>query len=243
MLRSRFGIWAALALVTVSGRYYASAGADAVNVLTDEEKAQGWKLLFNGTDLSQWRGFRMQEVPPGWEVQDGAVYFNATHRGEGHGDLMTREQFANFELKLEWNISPGGNSGVLYRVTEDYEQEYMTGPEVQVIDRSKEHHPNIKDTQQAGANYGLHPPAKDVVKPAGEWNKLHLVINGAHVEHRLNGEKIVEYELWTDEWKKLVAATKFAQWSGYGVNKKGHIVLQDHGAPVWYRNMKIRLLP
>jgi hypothetical protein len=127
-------------------------------------------------------------------------------------------------------------------VSEDYDQEFMTGPEVQVLDNALEHDPPLEDTQLAGANYGLHPPLEDVVKPVGEWNSMRLVVDGAHVEHWLNGKKIVEYELWTDEWKEMVAKTKFAKWPGYGMNKSGYIVLQDHGAPVWYRNVKIKRL-
>ena len=211
----------------------------APNTLTEEEKTEGWQLLFDGKSLDQWRGFKMDEIPPGWGIQGDALQFSGEHGGEGYGDLMTKEQYANFELSLEWKISPQGNSGVLYRVTEDYDQEFHTGPEVQLIDNA---YPEIEPTQSAGANYGLHPPARDVTKPVGEWNSLRLVVNGPHVEHWLNGEKIVEFELWTDEWKAMVAKTKFAEWADYGLNKTGHIVLQDHGAGVWFRNIKIKVL-
>jgi hypothetical protein len=211
----------------------------APNTLTEEEKIEGWQLLFDGKSLDQWRGFKMDEVPPGWGIQGEALQFSGEHGGEGYGDLMTKEQFANFELALEWKISPQGNSGVLYRVTENYDQEFHTGPEVQLIDNN---HPEVEPLNSAGANYGLHPPAKDVTKPVGEWNSLRLVVNGAHVEHWMNGEKIVEYELWTDEWKQMVAKTKFKEWADYGLNKTGHIVLQDHGAGVWFRDIKIKVL-
>ena len=211
----------------------------AVNTLTNEEKADGWQLLFDGKGLEQWRGFRTDTVPPGWSVVDDLLQFSADHGGEGHGDLMTREQFADFELKLDWKISPQGNSGVLYRVSENYDQEFHTGPEVQLIDNA---YTGINALQSAGANYGLHPPARDVTKPVGEWNTLHLIVNGAHVEHWMNGEKLVEYELWTDEWKEMVAQTKFNEWKDYGLNKTGHIVLQDHGAGVWFRNVKVKPL-
>ncbi|MGH9338877.1 MAG: 3-keto-disaccharide hydrolase [Acidobacteriota bacterium] len=225
-----------------------AAGSDpaasqvSLNTLTEEEKAEGWQLLFNGENLENWRGYQMEDVPPGWEVSDGAIYFNAEQGGEGHSDLTTREQFADFELKLDWKISQGGNSGVFFRVTENHEQEYMTGPEIQVIDPSRERYPGLDATRAAGSNYGLHAPTKEVARPAGEWNAMRIVVNGAHVEHWLNAEKIVEYELWTDEWKEMVAKTKFAAWPDYGMNKTGYIVLQDHGAPVWYRNIKIKPL-
>jgi hypothetical protein len=211
----------------------------AVNTLTEEEKAAGWTLLFDGKSLDQWRGFKQDEVPPGWAIQDNTIKFSGEHGGEGYGDLMTKQQFANFELALEWKISPNGNSGVLYRVTENYEQEFHTGPEVQLIDNN---HPEVEPLNSAGSNYGLHPPAKDVTKPVGEWNTLRLIVNGAHVEHWMNGEKLVEYELWTDEWKEMVAKTKFVEWADYGLNKTGYIVLQDHGAGVWFRNIKIKML-
>jgi hypothetical protein len=209
------------------------------NTLSAEERAQGWQLLFDGKSLDQWRGFKLDEVPPGWTVEGETLQFASEHGGEGYGDLMTKEQFANFELKLDWKISPNGNSGILYRVTENYDQEFHTGPEVQLIDNA---YPDIKPDQSAGANYGLHPPARDVTKPVGEWNSLRLVVDGAHVEHWMNGEKVVEFELWTDEWKEMVAKTKFAEWADYGLNRTGHIVLQDHGAGVWFRNIKINVL-
>ncbi len=217
-----------------------AASEPAHNTLSDEEIAQGWELLFDGKDLSKWRGFRSEEPPAGWTVSEGTIRFDADHGGEGAGDLVTREQFSDFELQLEWKISPGGNSGVFFRVGEQSEQEFHSGPEVQIIDGSPEHYPDLEDTQRVGANYGLHPASKDVVKPVGEWNHLRLVVNGAHVEHWLNGEKIVEYELWTDQWKEMVAQTKFAAWPQYGLNRTGHICLQDHGAPVWFRNLKVR---
>ena len=226
---------------TVKSEEPAEPVEPVVNALTDTETSEGWRLLFDGQTTEGWRGFKLDEVPPGWVVQDGALYFSGEHGGEGYGDLMTAEQFANFVLKLEWKISPGGNSGILYRVTENYDQEFHTGPEFQIIDAPGFPEP-LEGGQLAGANYALHPPAKDVVKPAGEWNTSTLVVNGAHVEHWINGEKLVDYELWTDEWKKLVAATKFSEWPDYGLNKTGYIVLQDHGAPVWFRNVKIRVL-
>ena len=184
----------------------------------------------------------MDKTPPGWEVQDGALFFNGKEGGEGYGDLITVEQFGDFELSLEWKISPCGNSGIMFRVSEDYEQEYMSGPEFQVRDQSPDCGGTADPLRSVGSNYGLHPPTKEVAKPAGDWNTTRLVVKGPHVEHWMNGEKIVEYELWTEEWKAAVAKTKFTEWPGYGMNKKGHIALQDHGAGVWFRNVRIRPL-
>ncbi|GAB4230817.1 MAG: DUF1080 domain-containing protein [Acidobacteriota bacterium] len=233
----------------------AGSGDVALNTLTPEEVAQGWELLFDGKSLDKWRGFRMETVPPGWQVEDGLLVFRAEHGGEGYGDLTTKEQFDDFELSLEWKISPCGNSGILFRVSEDYDQEWHTGPEYQIVDATLgcwsdyqapegERAPNsdLKPTQLSGANYDLHAPSENAVKPVGEWNHSRLVVNGPHVEHWLNGKKVVEYELWSPEWEALVAASKFKDYPKYGRNRTGHIVLQDHGKTLWFRNIKIRRL-
>jgi hypothetical protein len=193
--------------------------------------------LFDGVTTDGWRGFRQTEVPAGWQVVDSAL----TRVGEG-GDLVTEEQFENFELALEWKVAEGGNSGIMFRVTEDAEWTYHTGPEVQVLDDTR-HRDGGSRLTSAGSNYGLHAAPEGVARPAGQWNAVRLVVNGAHVEHWLNGVKVVEYELWTPAWDSLVAASKFAQWPGYGRARKGHIALQDHGDWVAYRHITIRVLP
>ncbi len=220
----------------------AAVEATVDNTLSSEEAADGWELLFDGSSLDKWRAFRGEEVPPGWVAQDGALFFNGKDAGEGYGDLTTREQFADFELKLEWKISPSGNSGILFRVSEDQEQEFHTGPEMQILDDKADRYRELDRTHKSGANYALEPAAVENVKPVGEWNSVRLVVNGAHVEQWQNGDKVVEYELWTPEWKAAVAKTKFAKWPSYGMNKIGHIVLQDHGAGVWFKNIKIKRL-
>ena len=212
------------------------------NTVTKQEEADSWQLLFDGHDLSSWRGFKMEDIPPGWTIDVDSLHFDGRRGGEGAGDLTTKEQFSDFELKLEWRISPGANSGVLYRVTEDYDEEYMSGPEFQIID-DKGYSSKLEDTQLSGANYGLHSPSKDVVMPPGEWNQMRLLVSGPHVEHWLNGEMVVAYQLWTNQWKEMVANSKFAVWAGYGMSPTGYIVLQDHGASVWFRNIRIKALP
>ncbi|MDE2762722.1 MAG: DUF1080 domain-containing protein [Gemmatimonadota bacterium] len=207
----------------------------AVEELTPEEEAAGWRLLFDGT-LDAWRGYRREDAPAGWSAVDGTLAFTP---GADGGTLITRERFGDFELALEWKVAEGGNSGVFYRATEAERAPYWTGPELQVLDNAGHPDGRVPETS-AGANYALHAPVADVTRPAGEWNRVRIVVRGARVEHWMNRVKVVEYELWTDEWRAAVAATKFAEWPAYGMAEAGHIGLQDHGDPVWYRNIRIR---
>jgi hypothetical protein len=196
-----------------------------------------WRVLFDGRSLEAWRGFGSSRVPPGWQAVDGAL----TRVAEA-GDLITREEFGSFELALEWNVAEGGNSGILYRVTENAAATYETGPEMQVLDDAR-HRDGRSRLTAAGAVYGLYPAPAGVVRPAGEWNAVRIVARGNHVEHWLNGRKLVEYEIGSRDWLTRVAASKFRQWPGYGSAGSGHIALQDHGDHVAYRNIRIRPLP
>jgi hypothetical protein len=204
---------------------------------TDGRQAPGdkeWKSLLSGGTASAWRGYRQTTLPPGWAVIDGAL----TRTGNG-GDIITRDQFADFELTLEYNLAAGANSGVFFRVTEDDPVMWHEAPEIQVIDNART---DLKPEQTAGANYDLHAPVRDVTHPAGQWNQLRIVVQGAHVEHWLNGTKVVEYELGSDDWKRRVQASKFNTYPRYGTAQRGHIGLQDHGDRVAYRNIRIRAL-
>lgn len=209
------------------------------NSLTAAERADGWRLLFDGTSLAGWRGYRQATAPDGWKVVDGAI----TRVGRG-GDLVSAESFGNFELAIDFKVAPKGNSGIFYRGVESTEGPiYYSAPEYQVIDNVG--HPDAKNGPDrfCGANYALDPPAnKDACKPAGEWNSARIVVNGAHVEHWLNGEKVVSYELWSPEWKAKVAASKFKAWPAYGIATSGLIALQDHGDDVAFKNIKIKVL-
>ncbi len=208
------------------------------NTLSAGERAEGWELLFDGTSLAGWRGFRAEHAPDSWKVADGAIHFSPD--GE-RGDIITDRQFENFELMLEWKISPNGNSGIFYRVSEEADRIWEVAPEMQVLDN--EGHPDSQyPNHTAGANYDLHTPSVDMTKPVGEWNAVRIIVNGNHVEHWLNGTKIVEYEFGSPTWTSLVAASKFHEWPAYGTSVRGHLGLQDHGDPVWYRNIKIREL-
>jgi 3-keto-disaccharide hydrolase len=207
------------------------------NTLTPAEHAAGWRLLFDGKTTDGWRGYRMDSVPAGWQVVDGALT-----RVAGGDDILAREPFANFMLELDWNIAPGGNSGILYRVTEEYDAPYWSGPEMQVLDDAG--HPDGKSPlTSAGASYALYPAPRGIVKPAGEWNHVRIVVNGNHVEHWLNGTRVVEYELGSPDWVARVAKSKFAKWRDFGRATAGYIDLQDHGDRVAFKNIKIRVLP
>jgi hypothetical protein len=197
-----------------------------------------WRTLFDGKTLSAWRGYKAQDVPAGWRVVDGVIV-----KEKGADDIMTRDQFANFELDLEWKIAKGGNSGIFYHGTEEYDHIYWSGPEYQLLDDA-----NAPDGQNrltsAAAAYALYAPPAGVVKPADEWNTTRIIVNGAHVEHWLNGQKVVEYELWSPDWKAKVAASKFSAYSHYGMAKKGYIGIQgDHPGTLSIRNIRIRELP
>jgi 3-keto-disaccharide hydrolase len=212
-------------------------GEASVSVVTPQEQAAGWRPLLDGKSTAGWRGYKKAGMPSGWQVVDGAL----TRVGQG-GDIITNDQFGNFELALEWNVAPGGNSGIFYRVTEEGQAGYETGPEMQVLDDAR-HVDGTSRLTAAGSLYGIYAAPPGVVKPAGEWNTVRIVVNGNHVEHWLNGVKVVDYELGSPDWEKLVAGSKFKAWPGYGRAKRGHIALQDHGDWVAYRNIKIKVLP
>ena len=207
------------------------------NTLTPAERAAGWRLLFDGKTTTGWRGWKMDTLPSGWQVVDGALT-----RVRRAADIITTEKFKNFELSLEWKIAPNGNSGIFYRASEDDDAIYWSAPEMQVLDDAG--HPDGQSRlTAAGSDYGLYPSPAGVVKPAGQWNQVRLVVNGNHVEHWLNGVKVVEYELGSPDWEARVKASKFAPHPHYGRNPEGYIGLQEHDSWVAYRNIKIRVLP
>jgi hypothetical protein len=206
------------------------------NTLTSDERAAGWRLLFDGRTTAGWRGFRQSGVPAGWQVVDGALT-----RVAGGGDLITLAQFANFELALEWQIAAGGNSGIMYRVSEAADAPHLTGPEMQVLDNAG--HPDGRSPlSSAGACYGLYPPSQDVTRPIGAWNEVRLIANGNHVEHWLNGVKIVEYDVGSEDWLARLQSSPYRDVPGYGRQPSGHVAVQDHGDRVAYRSIKIRPL-
>lgn len=215
-----------------------AAGEAAVTTLSEADVDAGWELLVDGDDLDGWKGYQSETVPARWVVEDGILHFDPDADGSG-GDILTRDTFGDFELAFEWKISECGNSGVIYRAvdTSAYEQSYMTGPEYQVLDDGCHEGPN-----QTASNYDMHPATENAARPAGAWNESRIVADGPRVEHWLNGTMVVDYELWTDEWQALKADSKWNEYPDYGMAREGHIALQDHTDPVWYRNLRIRRL-
>ncbi|MCD4664663.1 MAG: DUF1080 domain-containing protein [Bacteroidales bacterium] len=210
-----------------------------INELTAEEVEEGWILLFDGKTTNGWRNFKEEKVNEGWQVSNGNLMALGIG-GDLGGDIISIDQFEDFELSLEWAISPGGNSGVFFHVLEeDYQTVYATGPEYQIIDDVGFQEP-LEEWQKSGANYAMHNASKKALNPVGEFNSSRIKVLDGNVEHWLNGKKIVEYELWSDDWQKRVQKSKWKDYPGYGLVKNGHIGLQDHGSVVKYRNIKIR---
>ena len=208
------------------------------NTLTAAEKSAGWMLLFDGKSLDGWRGYKTEAVGSGWKAQDGALTLTAAKAG----DVMTKSEFADFELSFEWKISEGGNSGVIYRVGLGETASHRTGPEYQVLDNEKAKD-NKLGNHLAGSLYDLGTAApRDLTKPAGQWNESKLIVRGWKVEHWLNGKKVVAVDLAAPEGRAWVAASKFKDWPKFASLAKGHIAFQDHGDVVSYRSIKIREL-
>lgn len=217
------------ALIIIAGSSVGSL-ADHHDYPKDKD---GTLILFDGKTLHGWRGYKKDKAPASWKAVDGNLHL----KGKG-GDIMTTGKFEFFELSLEWMTPKGGNSGIIFRVAETKGPSYMTGPEMQVIGNM-----NPKSKHAAGSCYALYAPTKNVLKKNGEWNSIKLIIKpGNHAEHWMNGVKICEYTIGGDDWNKRVAASKFAKWPQFGKIQKGHLVLQDHGNEVAYRNIKLKIL-
>ena len=212
------------------------------NTLTASEITAGWKLLFDGNNLGSWRAFKNESPSSKWTISGDALHFNPKATGDG-GDIMTKETYENFDLSLEWKIQNCGNSGIFYNVVMDekYDNVWETGPEMQVLDNVC--HPDTKFvTHRAGDLYDLIQCSTSTVKPAGEWNKIRIKSNKGDVEFWMNGYKVVEFKMHDDNWKDMIANSKFKDMPGFGTAKSGHIALQDHGDKVWFRNIKIKEL-
>lgn len=197
----------------------------------------GWQALFDGTSMAAFRGYKTQSMPAGWSIVNGEL----TKSGSV-GDLVTREKFSDFELSFDWKLGPGGNGGVMYRATEEYDHPYWSGPEYQLLDDAG--HPDGKSRlTAAGSDYGLYPSPAGVVKPANQWNSSLIVVKGNHVQHWMNGQKLLEYDLLSPDWATKEKASKFGVWPNYGRATTGYIAIQgDHNGVLSMRNIKIREL-
>jgi hypothetical protein len=213
-----------------------------INQLTQNEKSNGWQLLFDGNSLNGWKTFKNK--PGSWKTENGVLCSYTAD--SGNSDLLTQNTYENFELSIDWKISAGGNSGIMYLVTEDYDEAYLSGPEYQLIDDNG-FQQKLEEWQRTGANYAMHAPALNAAKKPGEWNTTRIIVNKGHVEHWLNDKKVVEYDLWSDEWKAQKNAGKWKDAPGYCASKSGHIALQSSHSNVetsgiCFRNIKIKEL-
>ncbi len=205
------------------------------NTLVPVEAAGQWRKLFDGKSLDAWRGYKDTPVPSGWKVADGALV-----KDTPVADIVSKDEFGDFELELEWRIGEAGNSGVFYRGTEEYEHIYWSAPEYQLLDDAKAADNKTRLTC-AGAAYALYPSPAGHLKPIGQWNATRIVARGAHVEHWLNGVKLVEYELWSPDWEAKVKESKFKDWPNFGRAKRGHFALQgDHEGSLGFKNIRVR---
>jgi hypothetical protein len=213
--------------------------AQTPNTLTATEKQDGWVLLFDGATTTGWHTYG--EPGTQWVVQDGAFTPGPNQK---HGDLVTNKNYGDFDLKLEWKISPNGNSGVLFHVQEDtvkYKATYFTGPEMQVLDNNGNHDGKIHK-HRAGDLYDLIACSTETVKPVGEWNQVEIYCKGGTLKLFLNGTNVVSTTMWDAQWRDMVAHSKFKQWPDFALAHSGRIALQYHDFPVWFRNIKIKQL-
>jgi hypothetical protein len=220
-----------------------TTAAAAINELTDAEKGEGWQLLFDGKSKAGWHGY-LQGNDSAWKVSDSALFLEVTPNEKRTGvDIVTDNEYENFHLKVDWKISEGGNSGIMFGVKEsqEFKNTYFTGPEMQVLDNEKHSDAKI-NKHRAGDLYDLVSSSVETVKPVGEWNTAEIIIKDSTLELKLNGPTVVKTKLWDENWKKLVMGSKFVSWPAFGTFKSGRIALQDHGDKVWFRNIKIRKL-
>ena len=232
-MRTRFIVALMIALATLACKKQAA-------------EEEGWVYLFDGTTLDAWRTYMKESVEGDWQISDGAlVYMPNPDSAHGMNNIITKKKYGSFELALEWKIEKDGNSGVFYGILEDkkYVVPYMTAPEVQLRDYSS--NPEFNDNKQmSGAIFGIIGPEKDVARPAGQWNELLLRVDRNENLGKvvLNGVELYTYPVQGEEWEKMVNDSKFKDWDGFGMQKTGHIGLQDHAHEVWFRNIKIREL-
>lgn len=243
-VRSFFLMTALILATSVTGTSAQQTGKNdsSPNTLSQKEKESGWKLLFDGKTFNGWHGYNMKGIPDCWKVEDGIMKMT-TVGGQESQDVVTDKNYKSFELKVEFRLTKGANSGIIYHVAENpkYKFPYETGAEFQVIDQ--DNWPDkLEDWQICGADYAMYPPKVRPYKPLGEWNQVHLIVNGNKVTHILNGKVVVEFEKYSPDWKKLRDSGKWKDFPDYGKFDEGRISLQNHGTHVDYRSVKIKEL-
>lgn len=217
----------------------------ASNSLSAAEQKDGFQLLFDGTSKNGWHVYNRRSDGSAWKISDGVLYLDkaAKRAGSGGGDLVTDGEYENFDLKLDWKIDTAGNSGIIFLSNEDpkYPAPYTTGPEMQIIDNNGHRDARI-NKHKAGDLYDLIAATPQNANPWGQWNSAELIINKGQLEYYQNGVKVVTTTLWDENWKNMVANSKFKNWADFAKFTKGHIVLQDHGDQVYFRNIRIKQL-
>jgi len=206
--------------------------------LTEQQIAEGWQYLFDGETLTGWRSYQNKEQNC-WEVQNGTLHCKSAMTADKRADILIEEPFQDYYLSFEWKATTGANGGLMYHVSEEFEHPYLSGPEYQLMDDSG-YKGELTELTKAGGVFGMYGTGAKTLKPAGEWNQGMIVVAGTHIEHWLNGTKILTYEMGSEDWKNRKAAGKWKEVKGYGMTKKGFIDLQDHGYEMWFRKIMIR---
>jgi hypothetical protein len=205
----------------------------------EKKNAADWEILFDGNSTEKWRGYKKTDFPSAnWKVEDGVLKTNPNAQPI---DLVSKEEYGDFDLRVEWKVTPGANSGIIYRANEEGEEAWQTGPEMQILDDDK-HADGKNPKTTAGALYALIAPTNKTLKPVGKWNKVRVIARGNHIEHWLNGKKVVEYDMNSPELQALIKESKFAPFLKFAKLPSGHVVLQHHQDEVWFRDIKIRRL-
>lgn len=220
--------------------------ADALNALTADERKEHWQLLFDGKSLQGWRGFQVAAIPGAWHVEQGAMVLPKWNEGDptdNRGDIRTADEFGDFELRMQWAVTPGANSGIFFFAREGVaEAIYEGAPEMQILDDAR-HEDGAEPSHRAGGLYDLYPPRCNAVRAVGEYNDVRLVVRKGQVEHWFNGYRVLTYRIDTPQWAAQIAKSKFAGMQHFGKARRGHIAFQDHGDVVRFRNVRVRTLP